>query len=161
VAGQHQAFLGNVVGHRATRILDEAHADIETVRVQRRRRHHRLDRIRKMIVQAGLRVAIDLAEPQHDADLFGLNDKEPGQAPQGYGDEDDEDDALATQSTWQDRPQPILAAAEKLLEIGCIGSRRLRSGAPGPLGARTPRPAATLITPRHTHTLSWRPPPPR
>ena len=46
--------------------------------LQRLRRQRGLDRIRQMIVEAGLDLADFLAEAQHDADLVGLDAEEAG-----------------------------------------------------------------------------------
>ena len=56
------------------------HADVDGGDAQRLRQQHGLDRIRQMIVQAGLHRAHMLAEAQHDAEFVGLHAEEARQS---------------------------------------------------------------------------------
>ena len=84
VAGEHQAFLRHVARRwcRRAPIVDLAHADVDLVDAQRLGREHGLDRIRQVVIQAGLHLAHFLAEAQHDAELVRLDPEEAGEAPQ-------------------------------------------------------------------------------
>ena len=77
-----------------------------------------------MIVQTGLNRAHVLAEAQHHAEFFGLHAEEAGQSPDRQcGDEDQRDAHAAEVSSGQHRLQFVLAAAQKILEIGRLRSR--------------------------------------
>ena len=142
VAGQHQAFLRHVA-HRgaAADVFDRAHADIDLVDAQRRRRQRGLDRIGQVIVQARLHLADELAEPQHDAELVGLDAEEAGKAPEHDRRQRDQRDAAAAEIAGQQAAQPVLAPAQEFLEIGRLRpARRLRPRAPGSPRPRPPGP---------------------
>src|SRR3954449_12863451 len=90
-----------------------------------------------------------LAEPQHDAELFGLDAEKSGQAPDRKRCDQQQRDAHAAEiAAWQNLLQLVLAASEQILQIRRPRSDRLRAGAPRSLGARTPR-ASALILPWH------------
>ena len=81
-----------------------------------------------MIVQARLHRAHMLAEAQHDAEFFGLDAEESGQSPDHQRDEQDDRDAHAAEiAAGQQLLQPVLAAAQKVFEIGRPRPRRLRA----------------------------------
>src|SRR5262249_22186007 len=91
------------------------------------------------------------AEPQHHAELVGLDAEEAGKQPDGDRGQHDQAEPLATEAAArQHRAQLVLATAQKLLEVGGRRARRLLPRAPRALtsAARSPRPAA-LIAPRH------------
>src|SRR6188768_2600911 len=107
-----------------------------------------------MIVQARLHRAYMLAEAQHDAELFGLDPEESGQAPDHQGHQQDDRDAHAAEiPARQQLLKPVLAAAQKIFKIGRPRPRRLRAGAPWPLRTGAPR-ASALILPRHRQSPS-------
>ena len=58
------------------RVVDQGHADGDGGNAQRLRQQHGLNRIRQMIIQTWLNGADMLAEPQHDAEFFGLHAEE-------------------------------------------------------------------------------------
>ena len=110
-----------------------------------------------MIVQAGLYGAHMLAEAQHDAEFFGLDAEEAGQAPDRQrADQDQRDAHAAEMSAWQQLLQPVLAAAQKILKIRRPRPDRLRTRAPWPFRTRAPG-APALILPRHRTILLGRP----
>ena len=81
-----------------------------------------------MIVQAGLHGAHMLAEAQHDAEFFGLNAEESGQAPDRQrADQDQRDAHAAEMAARQKLLQPVLAAAQKVLKIRRARPDRLRT----------------------------------
>ena len=128
VAGQHQAFLRHFA-HRgaAADVFDRAHADIDLVDAQRRRGERGLDRIGQVIVQPRHHLARELAEPQHDAELIGLDPEEAGKAPEYDYRQRDQRDAAAAEIAGQQAAQPVLALAQQFLEIGRLRpARRLR-----------------------------------
>ena len=133
VAGQHQAFFRHVPHGAAAprRIVDQRHADRDGGDAQRLRQQHGLDRIRQMIVQAGLHGAHMLAEAQHDAEFFGLHAEESGQSPDRQrADQDQRDAHAAEMAARQKLLQPVLAAPQKVLEIGRPRPDRLRTASP-------------------------------
>jgi hypothetical protein len=91
------------------------------------RRDCGLDRIGQVVVEAGLHFTLELAEPQHHAELVGLDAEESGKAPQRDGGERNQRDAAAAEIARQQAAQPILAAAEKLLKVGRLRTLRLRA----------------------------------
>jgi hypothetical protein len=136
VAGEHKALFRHVArGAAAAEILDDAHADVDLVDAQRLGREHRLDRIRQVIVQPGLHLAHIFPEAQHHAEFVGVDTEEARGAPDGDCGERDQDDPLAAETARQDRTQPVLAAAQKLLEVRRCRAGRLLPRAPGPLAA--------------------------
>src|SRR6266536_2695084 len=149
VPGKHQALFGNVAhGAAAAVVLDEPHADVDLVHAQSLRGERGLDRIRYVIIEPGLHIADVFAEPQHDAELVGLDPEEAGKSPQRqHGERDQRKAAAAETPARQHGPELVLAAAQQLLEVRRSGTGGLRSGAPGPLSG-TPRPAV-LTAPRH------------
>ncbi len=156
VAGQHQAFLGHLThGCAAAHVFHRAHANIDLVDAQGRRRERGLDRIGQMIVQSRLHFAREFAEAQHHAELVGLDSKEAGKSPEHDHSQRDQGDTPATEVAGQYAAQPILAAAQKFFEIGRPRSAwLLRSRAPRTARTRTPRSAAGLIAPRHQILLA-------
>ena len=155
VAGQHQAFLRHVAhGAAAPRgIVDQGHADGNGGDAQRLRQQHGLDRIRQVIVQAGLGVADIFAEAQHDAELFRLHAIEAGHAPdRDRADHDQRNAEPGEIAAGQQLLQPVLTAPQEILEIGRPWADRLRTGAPWSFRTRTPR-APALILPRHETLL--------
>jgi hypothetical protein len=93
-----------------------------------------------MIVEAGLRLADEFAEPQHHAELVGFDAEKSREGPQDDRRQRERRNSAATEIARQKTAQHALAAAEKFLKIG-----RLRS--------RTPR-AAGLIAQRHMLLLA-------
>src|SRR5471030_622242 len=107
-----------------------------------------------MISQPGLRIADILAKAQHDAEFFGLHAVKPGQAPDRERTHQQQRDAEAAEITArQQLLKPVLAAAQKVFEIGRPWPHRLRARTPGSLRTRAPR-ASALILPRHRQTPS-------
>ena len=154
VAGEHEALRRNVArGSAAARILQHSNADVGTIDARHLRRERGLDRIRPVIVEAGLGQIDELAEAQHDALLVRVHAIEARQQPDDNQRKHDEHAAAAAKAARQKRAQPILAAADQVLKIGRSWSARLRSRAPrAPRAAAsaTPRPT-TLVLPRHTN----------
>jgi hypothetical protein len=110
------------------RIVDQRHADRDGGDTQRLRQQHGLDRIRQMIVQAGLHGANMLAEAQHDPKFFRLHAKEPGQSPDRQRADQDQCDAHAAEmASGQQLLDLVLAAAQKVLKIGRARPDRLRT----------------------------------
>src|ERR1019366_3463201 len=138
--GEHQAFFRHIdAGGAAPRRLDGTHADIDAVDARDLGGERGFDRIGHMEVEAGLGVAHVFAEAQHDAEFVRMDPEEPGKPPDHHRDKGDQGYPLAAEITArQYRTQPLLAAAQELLEIG-----RLRTLAP-----HAPRPAV-LIVPFH------------
>ena len=133
VAGQHQAFFRHVAHGAAAprRIVDQGHADGDGGDAQRLRQQHGLDRIRQMIVQAGLHGAHMLAEAQHHAELFGLHAEEAGQAPDRERAEQHQGDAHAAEmSARQQLLHLVLAAAQQVFKIRRARADRLRTLSP-------------------------------
>ncbi len=157
VAGQHQALLRHFAHGGTPPVIDLAHADVDLVDAQRLGLERRLDRIGQMVVQAGLHLAHDLAEAQHDAEFVRLDAEETGEAPQRDRRQRQQREALAAEiAARQHAAQFVLAAAQDFLEIRrCRAARRLRSGTPGAFAARAPRTAApaALIAPWHLNFL--------
>src|SRR5262249_43611469 len=115
---------------------------------------HGLDRIRQVIIGAGLGVAHVFAEAQHDAELVRLHEVDAREDPEQERDDRNQEHAAAAEpAARHDRAQPVLPAAQDLLEGRRVGTRGLWTRAPGSLGTRAPRPAA-LIIPGHD-TFSW------
>ena len=112
VTGQHQAFFRHIAQGAAAAQIE---ADVNLVDAQRLRRQRGLDRIGQMIVEAGLHLADEFAEPQHYAELVGLDAEESGKAPQCDGGERDQRNAAAAEIARQETAQHALAAAEKFL----------------------------------------------
>ena len=151
VAGEHQAFLRHLAHRRAAaHVFHRAHADVDFVDAQRRRSQHGLDRIGQVIVQSRLHLAGELAEAKHHAELVGLDAKEAGKAPEHHGNERNQSDTAAAEIAGQEAAQPVLASAQKLLQIGRSrpASRLLRPRAPRSPGPRSPG-ATGLVVPRH------------
>ena len=119
-------------------VVDGAHADIDLVDAQRRRRERGLDRIGQMIVQPRLHLADELAEAQHDAELVGLDAEEAGKAPQRDRHQRDQRDAAAAEIARQQAAQPVLAAAQEFFQIG--RPRAAGGCGPEPQGPRGPEP---------------------
>ena len=72
-----------------------------------------------MVVQAGLYLRrYEFPEPQHHADLVGLDAVEAGKAPEHERDQDDQGDAAPAEIARQHVAQPVLAAAEEFFQIG-------------------------------------------
>src|SRR5260370_21118991 len=95
-----------------------------------------------MVAKTRLGVAHVLAEAKHHAELIGVHPEESGKSPDGDRGENDQADPFAAEVTArQHGAQLVLAAAQKLFEIG----RRWV------LAPRAPRSAA-LIAPRHRIT---------
>src|SRR5580693_7520535 len=94
-----------------------------------------------MIIQPRLDLAHELAETQYHAEFIGLDAEEAGKPPQRDGNERNERDAAAAEVARHQGAQLVLAAAQKVFEIG--RPRPPRSPRPG-----TPR-AAGLVVPRH------------
>ena len=151
VAGQHQALFRHVA-HRAAaprRSSSRRMPMLSGVDAQRLRQQHGLDRIRQMIVQAGLHGADMLAEAQHDAEFFRLHAEEARQRPDHDRAGDHEDDAGGAE---------IAARQECCRRSWPRRIRSSRSGGParptadrephGPCGPRAPW-AAALILPWH------------
>src|SRR5260370_24275065 len=102
-----------------------------------------------MVAKTRLGVAHVLAEAKHHAELIGVHPEESGKSPDGDRGEKDRADPFGAEVTArQHGAQLVLAAAQKLFEIG----RRWV------LAPRAPRSAA-LIAPRHR--MSPRSPPAR
>src|SRR6266536_11154 len=142
VPGEHQALFGSLAnGGAAADVFDEPHADVDLVDAQSLRGERRLDRVRQVIIEPRLHIADVFAEPQHDAELVGLDAEEAGKTPQRqHGERDQRKAAAAETPARQHGPELVLAAAQQLLDVRRSGTGGLLSG--------TPRPAA-LTTPRH------------
>ena len=103
-----------------------------------------------MVVQAGLHFPHFLAKSQHRTELIRFDAEEAGKAPEHQKTERDQCKPPASEiAAGQVAPQFVLAASEDFLQVRRRRSRRLRSGAPRPLAARTPRAATALIAPWH------------
>src|SRR4029077_9032432 len=90
-----------------------------------------------------------LAEAQHDAEFFGLDAEEAGQAPDRQrADHDQRDPHAAEVTAGQQLLQPVLAAAQEVLKVRRPRPDRLRTGAPWSFRTRAPG-APALILPRH------------
>src|SRR6202012_2372154 len=113
-------------------------ADVDLIDPQRLRREGGLDRIRQMVIQAGLNLANELAETEHHAEFVGLDAEKAGKAPQSHRGERDQRNATAAEIAGQQVAQFVLAAAKELLEIGRLRSLRLRPRAPRSSRPRTP-----------------------
>ena len=106
-----------------------------------------------MIVQAGLHGAHMLAEAQHDAEFFRLHAEETGQSPDRQRANQHQRDAHAAEmSARQKLLQPVLAAPQKVFQVGRPWPDRLRTAAPWSLGTLAPRAASALILPRHINS---------
>src|SRR6202012_5772848 len=116
-----------------------------------------LDRIRQMVVQAGLCIADIFVEAQHDALLLGLPAIEAGHAPDRERGKQHQRDAGATEiSAGYPLLKPFLRAAQKVFKVGRPRSHRLRSGAPWSFRTGAPW-ASALILPRHRQSPPRRP----
>ena len=105
-----------------------------------------------MIVQAGLNGAHMLAEAQHDAEFFRLHAEESGQAPDRQrADQHQRDAHAAEMSARQKLLELVLAAPQKVLQVGGPWPDRLRTASPWSLGTLAPG-ASALILPRHINS---------
>src|SRR5206468_11303198 len=119
---------------------------------QRLRQQHAFDRIGQMIVQAGVNGADVLSEAQHNAEFFRLHAEESGQSPDRQrANQDQRDTHTAEMSARQKLLQLVLAAPQKVLQIGGPRPDRLRTAAPWSLGTLAPW-ASALILPRHINS---------
>ena len=152
VAGQHQTLLRHVAD-RARSVADlgsAAHADLDAVDARHLGQLNLLDRIGPAEIQAGRELAHIFAEPEHDAELVGVN-------PNGEAEKADESDQhdggqrqerTAHAPAGHRLPDAVLAAAQNLFEVGLLaGAAGTR--APGPAAAAFPAAASALIAPRH------------
>src|SRR5271166_1510409 len=148
VAGEHQAFRRHLARRgAAAQILHVPDADIDAVDARDLGRKRRLDGVWQVVIETWLDVADVFAETQHHAELVGLNAEEAGQSPDGNRGKHDQCEPLAAEiPARQHVAQLVLAAAQKLLEIGRCRSGLLRALAS--TSSRSPGPAA-LIAPRH------------
>jgi hypothetical protein len=106
-------------GAAAARILDHPHADIDAVDPGHLRGERRLDRIRQVIIGAGLRVANIFAEPEHDTELVRLNEIDAGAHPEHEGQDRDQEDAPSAETAARHhRAELVLAPAQEFLEVG-------------------------------------------
>ena len=154
VAGEHQAFLEDVAAAalRAWPVADRDGAPGAHVRLQ-----HLADRIGQVVAQAFAGRAGVAAEDHVDADLVRPDGVEAGREPQHDRGEEDDRGGLAAEggAARDDGLEPVLAAAQDLLEIGrAAAARALGAGAPRTAAARAaalpPRAAAAaLVAPRH------------
>ena len=133
VAGEHQALFRHVAnGRSAAQVLHHAHADVDLVDARHLRSEDALDRIGQMVIQPRLHLAHVFAEAQNDADFLAVDTEEPGEQPDRDRGKHDQPEPLAAEgAAGQHRAQPVLAAAQKFLEIGRRRTRRRLSRAPG------------------------------
>jgi hypothetical protein len=157
VAGEHQTLLRHVADRgTSAQVLDHPHADVDLVDAQRLRGQHRLDRIRQVIVQSRLHLAHVFAEAQHHAELVGIDAEKAGKAPDRDRGEHNQAQALAAETTArQHGAQPILAAAQKFLEVWRCRAGRLLARAPRAFASSRSPGAAALIAPRHRLSPRW------
>src|SRR5262249_50921985 len=140
-------------GRAGGEFLEEAHADMDLPHDRHLRGEHRLERIGPVIVEAGLGIAVECAEPQHDAVFVGVDAiNAPGKPGQDRRAKNQDDPLAAQIAAGQHGAQLVLAAPQKLFEIGRRrAARRLRPRAPWAFAAATRSPrAAALIAPRHS-----------
>ena len=139
VAGEHQALFRHVAqGGAAAQIVDDAHADVDLATACLRREHG-LDRIRQVVVQAGLHLA-EFAEAQHHADLVRLDPEEAGKAPEHHSAEHEQGEAPAAEiAARQHVLELVLAAAQKFFEVRRGRTRRLRPEPQGPFDPPDPQ----------------------
>src|SRR6185312_8908370 len=156
VAGQHQRFLRHLPRAPAPRSrLGGAVADLHPVLPGHAGRLDALDRRRQMIIEPGLGRAIVGAEAEHDADLVGQYPVEPADQPQ-HDDRDDRDrhTGAGTEPAREHAPEAVLAAPQKLFEIGRGGSGAARTAGAAAITAaasaapRSPAAAAGSGSPR-------------
>src|SRR4029450_11533140 len=107
-----------------------------------------------MIVQPGLHLAHGFAEAQHHATFVRLDAEEAREQPDRDCGQYDQAEALAAEAAArQHRAQLVLAATQKLFEIGRRRTGRRRPRAPGTLAsACPPRPAAPIAPPERLAT---------
>ena len=87
-----------------------------------------------MIIEPGIHFAYGRTEAQHDAALVRLDAEEPGEQPYRNSGQNDQAKSLAAEAAArQYRAQLVLAAAQKLLEIGRRRPRGWLPRAPGTL----------------------------
>src|SRR4029450_12619665 len=85
-------------------------------------------------------------------EFFRLHAEESGQSPDRQrADQNQRDAHAAEMAARQELLQLVVAAPQKVLQIGWPRSDRLRTLAPRPLRTRAPR-AAALILPRHINS---------
>src|SRR5580700_2889600 len=125
ITGQHQRLFRQIATRAGPgyRPLAGAKPDLGTVDAGDARTQHALDRRRQVIVQAGLGGAVIRPKTEHHANLVGQDTVDPACQPQhDDGDNDDRDAGAHAGAAGEETPEPVLTAAQHLLEI-----RRLRT----------------------------------
>src|SRR5262249_18601435 len=122
-------------GGAAPHVVDHANADINVTLPSDAGPLHGFDRVGPVVAQPGLDHAIEPAEPQHHADLIGLDLENAGEQPYDDQDEHEQRKPLAAETAGKHGPELVLAATQQLFEIRGRWTRRLGPRTPRPLGA--------------------------
>jgi len=148
IAGQHQAFFGHVArGLGIVGLAGQDVTDIELIFARDLGRLDTLDRPGDVIIDARRGAADKLAEAQDHTLFIGIDDIDSREQPDHDHDKTRDHGTAAAEAARQGLPELLLAALQKLFEIGRRAASR--AATPRTASATTGASAAILIVPRH------------